>query len=69
MMNMDIGTANVIIAIRDENVARLLRDARGPGVVSMALGSWLVRLGEWLRRDVEMPPPVVPPVRRRPLAT
>jgi hypothetical protein len=64
MMHMDIGTANAIIAIRDEKVARMLRDARGPGVVSIAIGSWLVRLGEWLRRDVEMPHPPAATTRR-----
>lgn len=55
MMHMDIGTTNAIIAARQENVARMLREGQRPGVVTIAVGSLLVRLGEWLRRDVEMP--------------
>lgn len=68
MMHMDIGTTNAMIAARQENVARTLREGQHPGVVMIAVGSLLVRLGEWLRRDVEMARPAegVGRPRRRP---
>ena len=55
MMHMDIGTTNAIIAAKQENVARMVQEGYQRGPVMIWLGSLLVRLGEWLRRDVEMP--------------
>lgn len=54
---MDIGTTNAIIAARQENVARMLQESYQRGPVMIWLGSLLIRFGEWLRRDVEMPRP------------
>ena len=55
MMHMDIGTTNAMIAAQHENVARMLHESYRRGPVMIAIGSLLVRFGEWLRRDVEMP--------------
>jgi hypothetical protein len=55
MMHMDIGTTNAIIAAKQENVARMLKEGYQRGPVMIWLGSQLIRFGEWLRRDVEMP--------------
>lgn len=55
MLLTDIGTTNAMIAAHQENVARALRDGQRRGVLMIAFGSLLIRLGEWLRRDVQMP--------------
>lgn len=65
MMHMDIGTTNAVIAARQEHVARMIREGQRPGVVMIAFGSLLVRLGEWLRGDTTLPMPVERPVQAR----
>ena len=54
MMHRDIGTTNAVVAAQQENVARMLKEGQRPGPILLAVGSLLVRLGEWLRRDVEI---------------
>ena len=55
MLPTDIGSTNAMIAAHQENVARALRDSQRRSVIMIGFGSLLIRLGEWLRRDVEMP--------------
>jgi hypothetical protein len=55
MIHTDLGSTNAMIAAHQENVARMLREGHRPGIVRITIGSLLVRLGEWLRKDVEMP--------------
>jgi hypothetical protein len=70
MQHMDIWATNVMITAHQENVARALRDSQRRSVVRIGAGTLLIRLGEWLRRDVEMPRPVEGGLRprRRPQA-
>jgi hypothetical protein len=51
MQHMDIWATNVMIAAHQENLTRALRDSQRRGVLSVQVGSMLIRLGEWLRRD------------------
>lgn len=55
MLHTDIGTTNAMIAAHQENLARAMRDSQRRGMLIIGIGSLLIRLGEWLRRDVEMP--------------
>lgn len=69
MLPTDIGSTNAMIAAHHENVARAMRDSQRRSVITIAVGSLLIRLGEWLRRDVEMPRATDVAVRpRRPQA-
>lgn len=65
MLHMDIGTTNAIIAARHEAVQRMVLDSRRRGPVLLTTGTLLVRLGEWLRRDVEVPARVEEAMRPR----
>lgn len=55
MLHTDIGSTNAMIAAHQENVARALRDSQRRSMVMIGIGSLLIRVGEWLRRDVDMP--------------
>lgn len=55
MLPTDIMSTNAMVAAHQENVARALRDSQRRSVIMIGVGSLLIRVGEWLRRDVEMP--------------
>lgn len=55
MLPTDIGSTNAIIAAHQEILAQAMRDSQRRSVIVIGIGSLLIRVGEWLRRDVEMP--------------
>ena len=57
MLPTDIGSTNAMIAAHQENVARALRDSQRRSMLMIGFCSLLVRVGEWLRRDVEVREP------------
>lgn len=57
MLPTDMGTTNAMIAAHQENVARALRDSQRRSLLMLGVGSLLIRVGEWLRRDVDMTRP------------
>jgi hypothetical protein len=44
-----------IVKDRHQSLAELYDSSQRPGMVSARLGSLLIRTGEWLRHDVEIP--------------
>lgn len=49
-----------LVRDRHQALAELYRNSQRPGMVATRAGSLLIRVGEWLRRDVEMPVMPVP---------
>jgi hypothetical protein len=69
MQHMDIWATNVMVTAHQENLARAFRDNQRRGMITTGIGSLLIRFGEWLRRDVDMPRPAGVGARgRRPQA-
>lgn len=44
-----------VVKDRHESLAELYDQGQRPGVMAARIGSMLIRVGEWIRHDVEMP--------------
>jgi hypothetical protein len=55
MMTIYERMTDQIVRDRHQSLAELYHRSQRPGVVSVGLGSFLVRVGRWLRHDVELP--------------